>query len=281
MLTLEGRRALVTGGGTGIGFGCAEALVAAGAQVAIAARREDVLIDAAQRLGHGVRHVVCDITDEAQVEHAVGVAAGGRALDILVANAGSGAPGAILQMSAAEWEFCFRINVVGTALCNKHAGLLMRETGGGSITTISSTSGTKVQPWLAAYVVSKAGLDMLVRSAAVELSPHGIRVNSIQAGYVRSEVMTASAEGPLDETLQRATPLGRAGSPADIGQAVAFLASDAASWITGQAFGVDGGLNIPVMPSMAPIAARLYGEDTVRSFALPDFTALNAPEDVL
>lgn len=299
LMDLTGRNALVTGGGTGIGYGCAEALLAAGARVTIAGRRLEVLEDAAARLradaggrpaGQGggpgpggaggmseaqVDVVACDITDEAQVAHAVEVAAGGANLDVLVANAGSGYPGAILQMGADAWNFCLSLNVTGTALCLKHAALVMAEHGGGSVVAISSTSGTKVQPWLAAYDVSKAGLDMLVRCASVELSRLGVRVNSIQPGYVTTETMQVATSPELHDTLERAAPLGRAGTAADIGRMVAFLASDAAGWVTGQAFGVDGGLNVPVMPSMASIAAHLYGQDVVDQYALPDLTALN------
>lgn len=275
MTDLTGRRALVTGGGTGIGFGCAERLLAVGASVTIAGRRGDVLEDAARRLGGDVTTVVCDITDEEQVEHAVAVAAAGRNLDVLVANAGSGYPGAVLTMDAAGWEFCLKLNVVGTALCTKHAAFVMKEHGGGSIIAISSTSGTKVQPWLAAYVVSKAALDQFVRCAAIELAPYRIRVNSVQPGYVTTESMETAVDESLDRRLVRATPLGRAGTPGDIGDAIAFLAGDAAAWITGQDIGVDGGLNIPVMPSMASIAERMYGSETVREVGIPDHTALD------
>lgn len=276
---LKGKRALVTGGGTGIGFGCAERLLAAGATVTIAGRREQVLEAAATRLGGDVATVSCDVTDEASVEHAVAVAAGDDNLDVLVANAGSGHLGAISQLGAEAWEYCLRLNVVGTALCTKHAGAVMARHGGGSIIAISSTSGTKVQPWLAAYVVSKTAVDMFVRCAAIEYASHGIRVNSIQPGYIPTESMEAAVDDELDATLRRATPLSRTGSPGDIGNAVVFLAGDQASWITGQVFGVDGGFNIPVMPSMAPIAARMYGRDVVREVGLPDFTALNLNAD--
>lgn len=274
---LSGRNALVTGGGTGVGFGCARELAAEGALVTIAGRRVDVLEQAAGRLqgeGFEVAVVGCDITDEEQVRRAVEIARRGGNLDILVANAGSGFPGAILQLDAQAWDYCMKLNVTGSALCIKHAGLVMKEHGGGSIVAISSTSGTKVQPWLAPYVVSKRALDMLVRCAAVELAPHGIRVNSVQPGYVPTEVMAVVTPPELDATLKAAAPLGRAGTPADIGKCIAFLASADAGWITGQVFGVDGGLNIPVMPSMGAMAKLVYGEALVEEMDLLDLTAL-------
>jgi NAD(P)-dependent dehydrogenase (short-subunit alcohol dehydrogenase family) len=274
---LSGRTALVTGGGTGIGFGCARELALEGARVTLAGRRVDVLEQAAARLakeGFDVATVGCDITEEASVEHAVEVARRGGNLDVLVANAGSGFPGAILQLEAQAWDFCMKLNVTGTALCLKRAGLVMKDHGGGSVVAISSTSGTKVQPWLAPYVVSKRALDMLVRCAAVELAPHGIRVNSVQPGYVPTEVLAVVTTPELDARLKQAAPLGRAGTPADIGKCVAFLSSDDAQWITGQVFGVDGGLNIPVMPSMAPMAKKVYGDALVEAMDLPDLTAL-------
>jgi NAD(P)-dependent dehydrogenase (short-subunit alcohol dehydrogenase family) len=274
---LSGRTALVTGGGTGIGFGCARELALEGARVTLAGRRVDVLEQAAARLaseGFDVATVGCDITEEASVKRAVEVARRGGNLDVLVANAGSGFPGAILQLEAQAWDFCMKLNVTGTALCLKHAGLVMKEHGGGSAVAISSTSGTKVQPWLAPYVVSKRALDMLVRCAAVELAPHGIRVNSVQPGYVPTEVLAVVTPPELDATLKAAAPLGRAGTPADIGKCVAFLSSDDAAWITGQVFGVDGGLNVPVMPSMAAMAKKVYGEAFVDAMDLPDLTAL-------
>jgi 3-oxoacyl-[acyl-carrier protein] reductase len=129
-----------------------------------------------------------------------------------------------------------------------------------------------VQPWLVSYAVSKAALDMLVRSAAIELAPHLIRVNSVQPGWVRTDEkdpMTVAAMEPA----RRATPLGGPGSPKDVGRAVAFLASDQAAWITGQTLGVDGGLNVPVLPGVAGVAALAYGQDVVDQIALPDLAA--------
>lgn len=270
MMERQSANALVTGGGTGIGYGCAEALVAQGALVTIAGRREDVLKKAAEALGGETDYVVCDATEEDQVSAAVTKAARGGALDILVANAGTGFPAAIKQATAEHWDFSYRLNVVGTAFCIKHAALSM--TGrGGAITCISSTSAVKVQPWMASYNVAKAGLEMLVRCAAIELGQDNIRVNCVQPGYTLSEKMAGATPPTLDRKLRASTPLGIPGKPRDIGEMVAFLSSDRASWITGQIIGVDGGLNIASLPSMAEIAAHLHGEETVRAFALREY----------
>ena len=102
-------------------------------------------------------------------------------------------------------------------------------------------------------------------------------MNSIQPGYVPTEVIVEHGTPELDRTLRRATPIGHGGTPDDIGRVAVFLATEGAGWITGQLIGVDGGLNIPVMPSMAPIARGVYGDDVVRAFALPDVSAPRDP----
>jgi NAD(P)-dependent dehydrogenase (short-subunit alcohol dehydrogenase family) len=284
MADLNGMKALVTGGGTGIGFGCAERLLAAGADVTIVGRRPDVLNAAAVRLREGaprrhVRAVPADVCEEEQVRQAVAVAGDGGNVDVFVANATSGGFGTILEMGPETWQAAVQLNIIGNAMCIKQAGLVMKEHGGGSIIAISSTSGTKVQPWLSPYVVTKHALDMLVKCAAVELASHNIRVNSIQPGYTLTESMIGLTPPELDQTLRKATPLGRAGLPSEIGHTVVFLSSKEAAWITGQSFGVDGGLNIPVMPSMAPMAIKVFGEEYVAAHHLPDLTALNGPSE--
>lgn len=273
---LNGKRALVTGGGTGIGFGIAEVLLGAGASVTLAGRREDVLVEAAERLarsGHDadrVRTCVCDVTDEAQVEAAVAHARQGGNLDVLVNNAGSAIPGVLMQMDASAWRFCTDINMVGPALCMKHAALVMKEHGGGSIINISSVSATKYQPWLIAYNATKAGQDMLTRSAAVELAQHGIRVNAVAPGFVPvNEFMQDVEEGYV-----HITPLRRAGRAEDIGKAVLYFASSESAWVTGQCLAVDGGLSVPLMLDMGATARLLYGDEVLKELAVEDYRSV-------
>lgn len=268
MSLLRGKTALVTGGGTGIGFGVARRLVEHGAGVTIVGRREDVLAEAAARLRQTtpqarVKAQVCDVTQEDQVAAAVKAAAGdGGRLDVLVANAGSGFPGAILELGAEAWRYCCDLNILGTALCIKHGAKAMQERGG-SIITISSTGGAKVEKWMAPYSTTKAGLEMLTRCAALELAPFQIRVNCIQPGYVTTEATEAYFPPDFKQRVVEHTPLGRPGTPAEIGDGVLYLASDLSRWVTGQVFGIDGGLNIPIGEDFEDMCRALQGDAAV------------------
>ncbi len=267
-MQLTGKRALVTGGGTGIGFGCARRLLEHGAEVWIAGRREEVLEEALGRLKSLVpdgtaSFQVCDITAEDEVIAAVRAAAGGGELDILVANAGSGYPGPILEAPVDAWQFCCELNIVGTATCIKHAALSMKEHGGGSIVTISSVGGTKVEKWMAPYSTSKAGLEMLTRCAAVELAPFGIRVNCIAPGYIETEALLDNFSEEFLSGLVAHTPLGRAGAPEEVGDAVVYLSSEAGRWVTGQVLSVCGGMSIAQGEDFEELNRMIYGDDVI------------------
>ncbi len=269
-MQLAGKRALVTGGGTGIGFGCAQRLLEQGAEVLIAGRRDDVLAAAVGRLKAIVPEArvsfqVCDITIEDEVIASVGVAAGEGGLDILVANAGSGYPGPILEAPVDAWQFCCELNIVGTATCIKHAARSMKDRGGGSIVTISSIGGSKVEKWMAPYSTTKAGLEMLTRCAAIELAPFQIRVNCIAPGYIDTEAISDNFSDEFIQELIAQTPLGRAGRPQEVGDAVVYLSADAGKWVTGQVLGICGGMIVSQGQDFEELNRMMYGDELMDS----------------
>jgi len=276
------RYALVTGGGTGIGLGCAQSLVDAGYTVTICGRRADVLETArAQLAGEGaeVRTAVADVTDEDQVAAAVEVARGPQGqLHAVVANAGMGTGAPITLMTADMLRSVFEPNVIGVFNTVKRSAIAMQEAGaGGSIIVVSSIAGALGGRFRAAYACSKAAVDMLVRVSADELGPFQIRVNSVRPGLVPSEATVSIAgpevvEGPAKEVQDdyiANMPLGRLGTPDDVGSLVAFLAGDGASWITGQNIAVDGGHTIRRAPNMEAALRAAMGDDVVDKLVGP------------
>ena len=273
--SLAGRYALVTGGGTGIGRGIARCLLREGASVTLAARRLEVLEQAADALrveipGANVQAVACDVTEEKQVEAAVSAAAGpDGALDIAVANAGSAVPGPFLLLAADAWRFCCELNIVGTANTLRQAALAMRARGG-SLIAISTAASAAPEKSMAAYTATKAAVDMLVRCAALELGPYDIRVNAIQPGYVPHETLDAVFPEALVRDLIARTPLGRAGAPEDIGALVVHLARAESRWITGQVIAVDGGMTVQPMADLTALSEGIYGAERVREALEPE-----------
>jgi NAD(P)-dependent dehydrogenase (short-subunit alcohol dehydrogenase family) len=250
MTSITGKTAFITGGGSGIGLGTAVRLAADGAHVTICGRTEQKLVDAVAQIepsvgeGGSVRMIVADVTVEDQVAAATtfaGEPTGG--LDILFANAGGSLHmGAIADADADAIRATVDLNLVGTMLCIKHAIPAMQATGGGSIIGMSSGAGAFPHKWLWAYGAAKAGIDMLVKSAADELGGDGIRVNSVQPGFVDDELMSfITAGGKLLDNYIEGMPLARVGTVADIAEAVRFLAGPESAWITGVNLPIDGG----------------------------------------
>jgi NAD(P)-dependent dehydrogenase (short-subunit alcohol dehydrogenase family) len=252
---LDGKIALVTAGATGIGLGCAQAIVEGGGRVMICARREDTLEQAAEELGENAAWVACDVTDDASVDAAVAATIerfGG--LNAAVNSAGTGTAGPLLETATSEFERVVDTNLTGAFRCLRAEARAMVEGGGGSIVNVSSIAGALTHPWMGPYCVSKAGLDMLTRCAADELGEHGIRVNSVLPGVVRTPMAAALSEIPVSrEEYLSLMPISRIGEPEDIGRFVAFLLSDDASWITGQLVAVDGGHTIRKGPNLVPL----------------------------
>jgi 7-alpha-hydroxysteroid dehydrogenase len=247
---LQGYSVLVTGGGTGIGAGCAAALAADGAAVTIAGRREEVLQGAAEKIaaaaqfGGSVNIVTGDVTseDDVQVMVAKALEATGK-LNGCIANAGGG--GMIYgyeNMDTEEFLRVINLNVLGTMLCIKHTLPKMVEAGGGSFIGMSSLAGHITHPFFGAYPVAKAGIEAMIRNAADENGPQNVRFNAIRPGFVATEIMDMiPRDGEIYESYLVNTPMGGVGYPEDIGNLARFLIGPEARWITGQCINVDGG----------------------------------------
>ena len=244
--TMTGRTALVTGAGSGIGSGIAAALARAGCRVAV--NYHDTPDGAVQTVasirqsGGEAFAVHGDVRSAGAVKAMVEeVVERTGALDVLVNNAGIQTWTPFLDVSEEEWDLVIDTNLKGCFLCTQAAARQMKVRGRGTIVNIGSGCNKVPFPSLVAYTASKGGIEMLTKVAAVELGPHGIRVNCVAPGAIDIE-RTRLEDANYAETWGRVTPLGRVGVPKDVAEAVVFLASDAAAFVTGQTIWVDGGL---------------------------------------
>jgi NAD(P)-dependent dehydrogenase (short-subunit alcohol dehydrogenase family) len=249
LFDLEGHVALVTGAGSGLGAVFAEALAEAGAAVMCAGRRLERVQNTAKRLrerGYRSRAIAADVTDEAAIARMVDetVKEFGR-LDILVNNAGTAAVGPPETISRADWQRVLDVNLTGIFLCAQAAARVMIAAGtGGRIINIASILGAVAsEPAPAApYAATKGAVVNLTRDLAVHWASHGILVNAIGPAYFPSEMTAGFLDVPeIRQEIERRTPLKRTGRPEELKGAVVFLASPAASYITGQTLYVDGG----------------------------------------
>lgn len=235
-LELRGRTALVTGGTAGIGLASARALAGAGASVIISGRDADRGATAAAELGDGVRFVAADMADLDSVDRLAGEAS----IDILVNNA-AGFPGAMtVDQDVESFERTFATNVRGLYFLVAAVAPAMIRRSDGAIVNITSMVAVKGVPGSSTYAASKSAVESLTRTWTAEFGPHGIRVNSVAPGPTATEGVAAEW-GEVNEELGRALPLGRTADPREIAEAVLFLASPRASFITGATLHVDGG----------------------------------------
>jgi NAD(P)-dependent dehydrogenase (short-subunit alcohol dehydrogenase family) len=263
MPRFEGKLGFITGGATGLGLACAQAIVRAGGRVMIAGRREQVLRDAAKTLGPLADWNVCDVTRDESVDAAVDCAVQrGGALHLAVNAAGIGSIGTVLNSTSVELQAVLETNLVGVFRCMLAEARALKAAGGGSIVNISSIAAALTHRWMTAYCVAKAGVNMLTRCAADDLGEHGIRVNAIMPGLVPTDLAQPLTDNPEARAeYERCMPLARLGTPEDVGATAAFLLGDEARWITGQCLGVDGGHTIRQGPELVPIFRGLIPEE--------------------
>jgi NAD(P)-dependent dehydrogenase (short-subunit alcohol dehydrogenase family) len=267
--SVSGRSILVTGGGSGIGRGIAESLVAGGADVTVLGRTRDRLDAAVAEIsGAGTVHAVAaDITDEEQVAAAVAevVERTGRLDGVVACAGGSETIGPVTQIDSAAWRNTVDLNVNGTMYTIKHAARELVRGGGGSIVAISSIASSNTHRWFGAYGVTKSAVDHLVRLAADELGASNVRVNGIRPGLTRTELVALVLDSPeLSADYAAATPLPRVGEVEDIAALATFLLGDASTWITGQVINVDGGQMLRRGPDYSSMLEPLFGEDGLR-----------------
>jgi NAD(P)-dependent dehydrogenase (short-subunit alcohol dehydrogenase family) len=256
----EGKVAIVTGGGTGIGAATARRIASEGGKVVVTGRRPEPLAAIAKEIG-GVA-LAGDATDLTHLEAAAALAVerfGG--IDILVANAATGSFGTVADVGVDDWREVFKLNVEAPMLATKVVLPYLKQRGGGAIVLVGSIASLRAAPRFAAYMSSKTALIGLNRSIAVDYGPDGIRSNIICPALIRTDM----AEGGInagaamkgcspDEMLHamvHAYPLQRIGEPDEIGAAIAFLASDDSSFITGAVIAADGGASIVDITSLA------------------------------
>ncbi|MFC8530765.1 glucose 1-dehydrogenase [Nocardia sp. NPDC057227] len=238
---VDGKVALISGGSRGMGAAHARLLVAEGAQVVIGDILDDEGKALAEEIGPSARYVHLDVTQPEEWDAAVAVAVQEfGSLTVLVNNAGivNGAP--IHKFDLDQWRRILDVNLTGTFLGLRAAVPAMKKAGTGSIINVSSIEGLRGAPWAHGYVATKWGVRGLAKSAALELAPLGIRVNSLHPGLIR----TPMTENIPDDMVT--IPMGRPAAPEEVATFVLFLASDESSYATGAEFIVDGGLVVGV-----------------------------------
>ncbi len=247
IFSLQGKLAVVTGGGSGIGFHIAQCLVQAGARVLLTGRREPVLQEAVASLGENAAYIVHDITELATIPALVEEIENTHGpLDILVNNAGINMKKYAVEVTDADFDRIIQTNLHSVFSMTRECGRRMIERKSGSIIMITSMAALYGIDRVVAYTASKSAVAGMVKALATEFSPLNVRINAIAPGFIETPMMLTAMNGDparRDKAMDR-TPMGIWGKPDDIGWAAVFLASDAAKFITGVSLPVDGGNSI-------------------------------------
>jgi NAD(P)-dependent dehydrogenase (short-subunit alcohol dehydrogenase family) len=247
VFSLAGRVALITGGGTGIGFEIARCMVAAGATVIITGRRESVLQESAAELGEGAHFLVNDVADLGSLDGLVEqLEATHGPLDILVNNAGINMKKPALEVTDEDFNRIIHTNLNAVFALTRAAAKRMVARRSGSILMISSMAAYYGIDRVVAYAASKSAVEGMVKVLASEFSAQGVRINAIAPGFIETEMSRTAMNSDPDrrDRAMRRTPMGKFGKPSDIGHAAVFLASEAARYVTGVSLPVDGGNSI-------------------------------------
>jgi NAD(P)-dependent dehydrogenase (short-subunit alcohol dehydrogenase family) len=238
---------LVTGALSGIGRAAAIAFARDGAQVVVSGRRDEEgrkLAEQLRALGTSAEYVRADVRQEDDVRNLIEFAVDRfGSLDVAVNSAGSeGAPGVLMEQSSENYAVTFETNVLGVVLCIKHQLAAMRARGQGAIVNLSSTMGHKAAAGMSIYIASKHAVEGLTKAAALEAAAFGVRVNAIAPGPTETAMLGRLARDPdRRAALVSSVPLGRVATAEEVAEAILFVASDKAAFITGQVLSVDGG----------------------------------------
>ncbi len=244
-MRLKDKVALITGAAQGIGRDIALKFAAEGADVAVGdinLEKATKTVQEIEALGRKALALELDVTDYVKITESVNkILDKFKKVDILINNAGITKDNLLLRMSDAEWDAVINVNLKGTFNCTKAVSRIMIKQRYGKIINIASIIGIIGNPGQANYSASKAGIIALTKTAAKELASRNINVNAVAPGFIQTE-MTAKLPEELKHKMQEAIPLGRFGSPVDVAVVCVFLASEEASYITGQTIAVDGGM---------------------------------------
>ncbi|GAA2091246.1 MULTISPECIES: SDR family NAD(P)-dependent oxidoreductase [Brevibacterium] len=249
---LAGRRAVIIGGASGIGWGAAQRFVRAGARVVIADRDAQGARTRAEQLGRGAEWAEADVAEELTLER---LFAKHDTVHSVLNCAGVNIPGRLIDYPLESWRTVLEVSLTGAFLVAKHAGRALAD--GGTLTSIASLNARQPAAGFGAYCAAKAGLTMLTEVAALELAPRGIRANAISPGLVETPLVTGLTSVPeIQAEFTDNTPLGRNGTVEDIAEVALFLASDASSWMTGEVLDVNGGAHLRRYPDVMAKLSR-------------------------